>query len=353
MPALSRFPASLLLAACLALSPAAARAQAAGEVAVSADALPRPPVPDPARIGFLFSSVKDDRVYNSLAAAAIRAFEAETGMQVRQRVVDGPAESFDAIRAFAERGVGSIFLVGFVHEEPVAALAARYPQVRFTLVDGRVEAPNVRSILFREQEAGYLVGLAAGLSSRTGTVAFIGGMPIPPVRRFGCGFLQGVRDARPELKVLTRYLATQGDGFRERDKARWFARELLGQGADVVFAAAGVAGHDVLDVAASAGKLGIGVDSNQNALYPGRVLTSALKRVDVAVAGALRDVQSGRWAPGVVELGLAEGGVDWAVDPHNDPLVAPYAKQVGQARAAIAAGTLRVEDRPDLEQCRG
>lgn len=292
--------------------------------------------------GVIFSSLKDDRVFNSLVVSAIKGFEQTSDIRVRQRVINTADDSSQAIRAFADRGVTTIILVGFIHEAALQQLAPHYPNARFTLIDGRVEAANVRSILFREHEAGYLVGMAAGYASQTGKVAFIGGTAIPPVQRFGCGFQQGLRSLSRPVEMLTRYLAPDAEGFRDRWKARIVTESVMVAGVDVVFPAAGVASRDVLLTAANAGRLGIGVDSDQHELAPDHILTSALKRVDVAVKTALNDLHQWKWTAGYVELGVAEGGIDWSQTGIARHLSADLVARIEKAKADIIAGRIQV-----------
>jgi basic membrane protein A and related proteins len=301
---------------------------------------------------FLFNSIKRDRGYNSLAGAAVARFEAESGLAVRQRAAPLPEDSVRAIRDLADRGVGNILLLGFSHLQALEQLAGIYPQVRFTLIDAAFDAPNVRSILFREDQVGFLVGVAAALATKTGRLGFIGAVPIPPVERFGCGFVQGARSQRADIQIVIRYLLPEGDGFREGARARVVAQELLDSGVDILFPAAGIAGQSALLAASEAGMMGIGVDSNQNADYPGHLLTSAVKRVDEAIIRTLRDAYSDRWTAGTITLGLAEGGVDWARDQYNEVLIAPYAGAVDTARRQLLDGTLTLQPPDQVPACR-
>lgn len=302
--------------------------------------LVRPAWADP-DYGVIYSGQKDDRGFNSMVVSAITRFEAEHTVNFRQRVIVAKQESADAIRAFVERGITTLVLVGFIHEQAVRDLAPLYPHARFTLIDGNVTGPNVRSIRFREQEAGFLAGMAAAFASQSEQVAFIGAVATPPVQRFGCGFVQGVRQARP-MPVTIRYMTTDMDGFRDRRLARSVATELMSQGADVLFPAAGLASRDALLAAAQAGKLGIGVDSDQEDVAPGHIVTTAVKRIDTAVTNALRDLVDGTWAPGDAEMGIAEGGVDWVRAGADRFMSAEKIAAIESAKARITAGRLKV-----------
>jgi basic membrane protein A and related proteins len=303
--------------------------------------------------GFIYNSLKEDGVYNSLAGDAILRFEKEHRLAVRQRVAASAADSERAIRDMASRGVGTIILLGFQHTDALTRTVGDFPAVRFTLIDGEFAAPNVRSIVFKEEEAGYLVGVAAARASQSNYIGFIGGMPIPPVRRYGCGFLQGASSQKPDIRVSLRYLARQGDGFRNAALARLTAEAMLNDGVDVLFPAAGIAGLAALDATARGRRLGIGVDSNHNGVHPGYVLTSAVKRVDEAVYRSLNDSWNNRWTAGTTRLGLAEGGVGWSRDVYNETLVAEMAPFMDAARDAIVSGQTRIASIDSIAECRG
>ncbi len=291
--------------------------------------------------GVIYSGQKDDRVFNSMVVSAVSSFEEQHEVNFRHRVIVAQEDSADAIRAFVERGITTLVLVGFIHEKAVRELAPRYPHARFTIIDGDVTGRNVRSIRFREQEAGFLAGMAAAFASRSGRVAFIGAVATPPVRRFGCGFVQGVREARP-VTVMARYMTTDLDGFRDRRLARSVAEDMLADGADVLFPAAGLASRDALLAAAQAGKFGIGVDSDQEEVAPGHIVTTAVKRIDVAVTAALQDLYGGTWKAGNFEIGVAEGGVDW-VRPGADRFITPaQISAIETAKSRISTGRLTI-----------
>ncbi|AWB06570.1 BMP family ABC transporter substrate-binding protein (plasmid) [Azospirillum humicireducens] len=312
----------------------------------------RAETPADRQFAIIFNNTKTDGGFNELALRGLQRFKTETGIDARENIIRTEEESVRSMRNFAHYGIRNILLIGFVNEGAVSTVAQEFPDVHFTLIDGRVDLPNVRSILFREDEAAYLVGMAAGLASGSGTVGFIGAVPIPPIKRFECGFVQGVMATRPSARLLRRFLGSDANAFRDKDAAHSMTDQLIAEGADVAFAAAGYAGTAVLERMAAAGHLGIGVDTNQNVLFPGHVLTSALKRVDVAAYLALRDAHEGTWTAGVQHLGLAERGVDWARDEANASLVAGLAPRLETAAAEIAGGRLAVQPAELVEACR-
>ncbi len=170
-------------------------------------------------------------------------------------------------------------------------------------------------------------------------------MDVPLIRKFACGYVQGAKEAKPGIDVLRNMTGTTPAAWNDPAKGAELARGQIDRGADIVYHAAGATGLGVIRAVADAGKLAIGVDSNQNGLAPGHVLTSMLKRVDVAAYQTLKDAMDGKFTAGVVTLGLAEGGVDWAQDEHNADLVSGEVRAaVERARADIIAGRITVHN---------
>jgi basic membrane protein A len=203
----------------------------------------------------------------------------------------------------------------------------------------------VRSIVFKEEEGSYLVGMLAAMASKTGKIGFVGGMDIPLIRKFACGYVQGAKAVNPDIEVFQNMTGTTGAAWNDPVRGGELAKSQFDQGADVVYHAAGGTGIGVLQAAADAGKLGIGVDSNQNYLHPGSVLTSMLKRVDNAVFSAFDDLKNDAWTGGVQVLGLAQEGVGWALDDNNKALITPDMKtKVDTATSDIVTGKTKVHD---------
>ena len=215
-----------------------------------------------------------------------------------------------------------------------------------------VELPNVQSVVFKEHEASYLVGLLASLASKTGKVGFVGGMDIPLIRKFACGYVQGVKAGKKDAEIFQNMTGSTPAAWNDPVKGGELAKSQIDRGADVIYHAAGGTGIGVLRAAADAGKLGIGVDSNQNMLHPGKVLTSMLKRVDVAAYTSFKEARDGTWKPGVSVLGLKEDGVGWALDDNNKALITPEMKAAAdKAKADIIAGTVKVHDYMSDSKC--
>lgn len=288
---------------------------------------------------------KYDRSFNEAAYRGAEMFRERSGVAYRDFEPTNETQFEQALRRFARRGADMIVAVGIAYAVPVRNVAREFPDERFTVIDAAVEAPNVESILFKEHEGSYLVGMLAAMKSESGTIGFIGGMDIPLIRRFGLGYAEGARHVNPSIAIIENMVGTTGAAWNDPIKGAELARGQFARGADVIFAAAGPTGLGVIQAAKDAGKLAIGVDSNQNHIQPGHVLTSMLKRVDLAVAEALSAAYEGRWAPGTRVMGLAEGGVDYAVDENNRALLSEaMTARVEEARRKIVAGEIVVSD---------
>ncbi|SEA88678.1 BMP family lipoprotein [Rubrimonas cliftonensis] len=288
---------------------------------------------------------KFDGSFNEAAFTGAEKFKAETGVEYRDFEIQNDSQREQALRRFARGGYDPVVAIGFSHASAMEKVAAEFPQTRFAIVDSVVDLPNVRSILFNEHEGSYLVGVLAAMAAGEGDVGFVGGMDIPLIRKFACGYVGGAKSMKPDIEVFQNMTGTTGAAWNDPAKGGELARSQIDRGAEVVYHAAGGTGRGVLQAAADAGKLGIGVDSNQNALHPGKVLTSMLKRVDVAVFDAFSDAMNDEWSGGARVLGLAEGGVGWALDANNESLITDAMKAaVEDASAKIVSGEVVVHD---------
>ncbi len=295
---------------------------------------------------------KFDKSFNEGIYNGIERFRMETGIDYAEFEVANEAQREQALRNFARRGYDPIIAVGFGQAPALEKVAAEYPDTNFSIIDMVVDLPNVQSIVFKEHEGSFLVGMIAALASETGRVGFVGGMDIPLIRKFACGYEQGVMHVNPDAEVYQNMTGTTPAAWNDPVKGAELAKSQFDRGADVVFAAAGGTGLGVLQAAADAGKLSIGVDSNQNYLHPGSVLTSMLKRVDVAAYNVYQTAMDGTWSAGIRNLGLAEDGVGWALDENNEMLISMgMSEQVAAASAAIVAGDLMVHDYMATNSC--
>jgi basic membrane protein A and related proteins len=295
---------------------------------------------------------KFDKSFNEAAYNGAEKFKAETGIEYREFEIANDAQREQALRRFANDGNSPIVMAGFNWAASLEKLASEYPDTKFAIIDMVVDKPNVKSIVFKEQEGSYLVGVLAGLASKTKTVGFVGGMDIPLIHKFACGYVGGAKSTGEDVKVLEAYTGTTPDAWNDPVKGGEITKSQIDQGADVVYHAAGGTGVGVLQAAADAGKLGIGVDSNQNMLQPGKVLTSMLKRVDVAVYDAFTAAKDDKFEFGVSNLGLKEDGVGYALDENNKDLITPeMLDAVEKVKADIIAGNVQVHDYMTDESC--
>ncbi len=288
---------------------------------------------------------KFDKSFNEAAYAGAEKFKAETGIDYRDFEPTGDTQGEQAIRNFASKGFNPVVAVSFAWTSAIEKVAAEFPDTKFVIVDAVVDLPNVRSVVYKEEEGSYLVGMLAGMASKSGKVGFVGGMDIPLIRKFACGYAQGAKAAKADAEVFQNMVGTTGAAWNDPVKGGELAKNQIDQGADVIYAAAGASGLGVLQTAADNGKLSIGVDSNQNHLHPGSVLTSMVKRVDLAVYNAYADLKGDKFTPGVQALGVKEDGVAYALDDNNAKLVTEEMKAaVEKAKADIIAGTVKVHD---------
>ena len=289
---------------------------------------------------------KFDKSFNEGVWNGVRKFVEETGVEVLEFQVTNEAQREQAMRRMVRRGATVVLAVGFSQADAINAVAADHPDRQFAIIDVFwLDRPNLRQYAFKEHEGSYLVGVAAALTSKTGKIGFVGGMDVPLIRKFACGYVQGAKEAKPGMEVLRNMTGTTPAAWNDPAKGAELARGQIDRGADIVYHAAGATGLGVIRAVADAGKLAIGVDSNQNGLAPGQVLTSMLKRVDVAAYQTLKDAMDGKFTAGVVTLGLAEGGVDWAQDEHNADLVSGEVRAaVERAKADIIAGRISVHN---------
>lgn len=293
---------------------------------------------------------KFDKSFNEAAFAGAQRWAEETGGTFREIEMQSEAQREQALRRFAESGANPVITTGFAFSSALEVVAPDYPDTTFVTIDGWVDAPNVKVIGFTEHEGSYLVGMLAAEASKTGTVGFIGGMDIPLIRKFACGYAQGVKAVNPDATIISNMTGTTPAAWNDPVKGSELTKAQISQGADVVYAAVSGTGVGVLQTAADEGILSIGVDSNQNHLHPGKVLTSMLKRVDVAVYESMKagDALEG----GVQILDLANGGVGYAMDENNAELVTEEMKTpVDAAAASIAAGDIVVHDYTSDDSC--
>jgi basic membrane protein A and related proteins len=336
--------------------------------------------PNKFRVGIVFDiGGKDDRSFNAAAWVGVKCAETGRGpagepckdefgndkpafnIILRDVEPGNPTSIEPAMRAFAERGFDLIVGVGFAQGPIMQTVARDYPNIHFAIIDGvifeddgKTPKSNVASLVFKEHEGSYLVGLIAGMTSKTGTVGFIGGMDIGLIHRFQGGFEQGAKAANPNIQVIQNYVGVTDAAWNNPGKGKEIALAQISKGADVIFTAAGNSGLGAFDAVEQAGKdasgratrFVIGVDSNQNMVKPGFVLTSMVKRVDNAVYDIVKLVTERKFKGGFHVFGLDTAGVGYVVDSYNQSLITPETiKAAEEAKKKIVAKEITVIDR--------
>ena len=308
---------------------------------------------------------KDDRSFNAAAWNGMKCAETGTwpsgascgkpglGIVLRDVEPGTPVNIEPAMRAFAERRFDVIVGIGFAQAPILELVAKDYPDIQFAIVDGVSDLPNVASLVFKEHEGAYLVGILAAMTSKTGTLGFLGGMDIGLIRRFAKGYEEGARSVNPKIRILENYVGVTDAAWNNPGRGKELALAQIAKGADIIFTAAGNSGLGAFDAVEERGRdasgrathFVIGVDSNQNMVKPGFVLTSMVKRVDNAVYEIVKDVKNREFKPGLHVFGLDTDGVGYAMDEYNRGLVSAEAIEAAErARKRIIAGEIKVTD---------
>ncbi len=298
------------------------------------------------KVGIVFDiGGKDDRSFNAAAyEGALRASK-EFPIVLRDVEPGDPTSIEPAQRAFAQYGYNLIIGVGFAQGEILTEVAKNYPQLHFVLIDSVAESNNVASLIFKEHEGSFLVGMIAAYTNKTGKIGFVGGMDIPLIHKFATGYEEGAKYVKPNIVVLRNYVGITDGAWNNPGKGKELAISQYQQGADIIFQAAGNSGLGVFDAAEDFKKFAIGVDSNQNWVKPGFILTSMLKRIDNAVYSVIKDEAAGKFQGGVHIYGLENQGVDYALDEYNKALIPQdVIEKVEQAKKDIIAGKIKVTD---------
>src|SRR4029077_14397989 len=271
--------------------------------------------------------------FNEAAYTGAERFKKETGIAYREFEVTHETQREQAQRNMARRGSQIVVGIGFSQASAIEKVAKEFPGTKFTIIDGVVDLPNVQSIVFKEHEGSFLVGIAAAMASKSGEIGFVGGMDIPLIRKFALGYEEGAKYVNPKIEVFQNMTGTTPAAWNDPTRGGELARSQFDRGADVVYAAAGATGLGVLQAAKDKSRLALGVDSNQNYIHPGSILTSMVKRVDVAVFETFKTAKDGTWKPGLRNLGVAEDAVGYSLDQYNKSLItAEMEKRLQQAR---------------------
>ena len=295
---------------------------------------------------------KFDKSFNQSAFEGAERFKKETSIPYMEAQASSDTQAEQMLRNLARKQMDLIAAIGFSQTQAVQKVAKEFPKVRFVLIDAIAKGDNVNSVLFKEEEGSYLVGVAAALASKSHKIGFVGGMDIPLIRTFNCGYTQGAKAAYAKTENFSNMVGTTSAAWNNPAKGAELARAQFDRGVDVVFAVAGGSGMGTLQTAKEKGKLAIGVDSNQNYIHPGTMLTSMVKRVDLAIYDSFMQMKNGTWKAGVTYKGLKEGGVDWVVDKDNRKVVSPEVeKKVNEAKSNIINGKVKVHDYRTTSTC--
>jgi basic membrane protein A and related proteins len=306
------------------------------------------------RVGVVFDiGGKDDRSFNAAAWEGVQRAARDLPIVLRDVEPGNPTSIEPAMRAFAERGYDLIIGIGFAQAPIMESVAKDYPNIQFAIVDGASNLPNVASLVFKEHEGSYLVGMIAARESKSGTIGFLGGLDIGLIHRFLKGYEEGAKSVNPNINIIVNYVGVSDSAWNNPGKGKELALAQIGKGADVIFTAAGNSGLGAFDAVEQNGKdanghpkaLVIGVDSNQNGVKPGFVLTSMVKRVDNAVYQIVQDVVNHQFKGGFHVYGLESKGVDYAMDKFNEPLIpSDVIQQAEEAKQKIINGQIKVTD---------
>jgi basic membrane protein A len=305
------------------------------------------------KVGIVFDiGGKDDRSFNAAAWEGVQRAAKDLPIILRDIEPGTPNAIEPAMRAFAERHFDLIIGVGFAQAPIMELVAKDYPNIQFAIIDGVSNLPNVASLVFKEHEGSYLVGILAAKASKSGTIGFLGGMDIGLIHRFAKGYEEGAKSVNPNIRVIENYVGVTDGAWNNPGKGKELSLAQIGKGADVIFTAAGNSGLGAFDAVEQQGKQNgrathfvIGVDSNQNMVKPGFVLTSMVKRVDNAVYDIVNDVVNHRFSAGIHVFGLDKDGVGYAMDDFNKDLVTPEAIQEAEtAKKKIIEGQIKVTD---------
>ena len=295
---------------------------------------------------------KNDKSFNEAVYNGVVRFMNDTGIAVTELEPSNESMMEQSLLKLAQRGYSPIVAVGFTFAGPLTVAAEAYPDTSFTLIDMVVGLPNVQNVIYKEHEGSFLVGVLAAMNSESGTVGFVGGMDIPLISRFECGYKQGVKWQDSSMNVLAQMTGSTPAAWGNPSKGGEITRSQVEAGADVVFAAAGGTGIGVYQTAADMGVLAIGVDDNQNYMQPGTMLTSMYKLVGDAAYESYEAAMNGTWDSAMRVLGVAENGVGYAMDEYNADLVsADMIAAAEAARDAIIAGDIVVHDYMSDNSC--
>lgn len=309
------------------------------------------PAKEPFKVALVFDEGGlGDKSFNDAAHEGTERAAKELGIEFKMAEPERPADRVTFLERFSTTDAKLILCVGFLFTEEVRRVAKEHPDklyacVDYSLAPGEVLPPNLATLNFREHEGSFLVGAIAALTSKSGTIGFVGGAEGPLIRKFEVGYAAGARHVRPDVQVKVAYAGVTGAAFSNPTKGKELALAMLGEGADVIFHAAGTTGFGVFNACRERGALAIGVDRDQSdpVEYPNIILTSMVKRTDNAVFDAIRSAAEGNFKAGPNFYGLADDGVGYVLNASNRTLIAPeIVEKVNALREQIIKGEIVV-----------
>jgi len=303
-----------------------------------------------AKIGLVFDvGGLGDKSFNDAAHRGLMKAKDELAIEVQYIEPGDGSDRESAIRQRAAKGDDLVIGVGFIFSDDITKLAKEFPNVKFACIDYNLPEgvdkppPNLVGLRFREHEASFLVGAIAGRVTKTKKLGFVGGMKIPLIRKFEVGYEKGVKQVCPDCQIFSAYAGTEPKAFADPSKGKELAIAQYGRGADIVYHASGKTGDGVFDAAKEQKKMAIGVDSDQFHVAPCCVLTSMLKKVDVAVYDTIKKVTEGKFEGGVHEFGLVDDGVGFVYDDNNKDRIPPeVVAEMKDLTQKIIDGTIKV-----------
>lgn len=306
------------------------------------------------KVGLVFDvGGRGDLSFNDSAYAGLERAQKDFGDKIEVKYLEpsqGGENREQLLRLLAEDGYNLIFGVGFMFTDHIKKVSQEFPDVKFGLIDGNIEGldekSNVACLQFKEEEGSFLVGAAAALKSKTGKIGFVGGMKIPLIEKFEAGYMAGAKFVNPKVEIISDYIGTTGDAFKDPVKGKELALKQFKAGADVVYHASGASGIGVIEAATAEKKFAIGVDSDQSLTAKEEqrpyILTSMLKRVDVAVYDTIKDYVEGNFKGGYKVFGLAEDGVGYAVNDYNKNMISDIIPKLDEIKEKIVKGEIKV-----------
>ena len=286
-----------------------------------------------------------DRSFNDSAYAGL--VRAKTDLHVDTTVLQSRSAADYQINltVLANKEYDEIFAIGFLMARDVTEVSERYPQRHFSIIDAVVDQPNVTSVTFKEEEGSFLVGAVAALVGHSKKIGFVGGMDVPLIQKFEAGYRAGVKHVCSDCTVIAQYAGVTPEAFRNPGKGKELALNQYQQGVNIIYHASGSTGLGVFEAARQTGKFAIGVDADQFNEAPGRIVTSMVKGIDVAVYDMIKLVRDRRFTGGIYTFGLAQNGVGYVYDAHNRALIPDAVRaRLERIRADIIAGTIAVPD---------